>query len=64
MNPYPAALMTPAERRTELCRLLALGLIRLVGRYTREASDPDRESSLHFPLEPSGYAAPTHRRPA
>ncbi len=28
-NPLPPATMTPRERRTELCALLALGLMRL-----------------------------------
>jgi hypothetical protein len=37
-NPYPATLMSPAERRAELCRLLALGLIRLLARQSSELS--------------------------
>lgn len=31
-NPVPVAMLTPTERRRELCALLALGLIRLRNR--------------------------------
>ncbi|MBB5220105.1 hypothetical protein HNP73_000026 [Amaricoccus macauensis] len=34
-NPLPPDQMTPAERRAELCRLLALGLVRLMQRDQR-----------------------------
>ncbi len=37
-NPLPSHLMSPAERRSELCGLLALGLVRLRLRERTEAS--------------------------
>lgn len=46
-NPLPPDLMTPAERRAEICCLLALGLIRLRQRDTVQLSDGYGESSLH-----------------
>lgn len=56
MNPYPAVLMSPAERRAELCRLLAIGLVRLLARQSSELSDCNGESSLHFPGDQSAHA--------
>lgn len=38
-NPLPPDQMTAAERRTELCALLALGLVRLMQRERGEPSD-------------------------
>ena len=64
MNPLAPIHMTPAERRAELCRILALGLIRLLERQSSELSDKTGESSLHFPPDQSGHATPTHRRTA
>ena len=55
-NALPAALMSPAERRAELCRLLALGLVRLLARQSSELSDRDGESSLHSPGDQSAHA--------
>ena len=46
-NPLAPALMTPTERRAELCRLLALGLVRLRLRQSSELSADTGESSLH-----------------
>lgn len=63
-NPYPASRMTPAERRAELCRLLALGLIRLHMRDSPQVFETDGESSLHFPPDQSGHATSIHRRTA
>ena len=63
-NPLSPMLMSPAERRAELCRLLALGLVRLLVRDRDETSDPIGESSLHSPTDRSGHANPTIRRPA
>lgn len=63
-NPLSPFLMTPSERRAELCRILALGLIRLRMRQSSELSDETGESSLHFPLGQSGHATPNHRRTA
>jgi len=56
MNPYPARLMSPAERRAELCRLLARGLIRLMARQSSDLSDRTGESSLPFGAHRSGHA--------
>ena len=68
MNPLSPSLMSSGERRAELCRLLALGLIRLrarqAGGQSSELSDETGESSLHFPPDRSGHATPTDRRPA
>lgn len=63
-NPLSPSLMTPAERRAELCGLLALGLIRLRARQSSGLSDGGGESSLHFPPDQSAHATPTHRRVA
>lgn len=64
MNPLAPSLMTPAERRTELCRILALGLIRLMQRQSSQLSDPTGETSLHSLPDQSAHATPTHRRTA
>lgn len=63
-NPLRPDLMTPAERRTELCGLLALGLIRLRIREVGEVSDDTGESCLHYPPDQCRHATPTHRRTA
>lgn len=63
-NPLPPDRMTAAERRAELCRLLALGLIRLRQRDTAQLSDGFGESSLHNSSHQSVHATPTHRRTA
>ncbi len=55
-NPLSPFHMTPAERRAELCRILALGLVRLLQRQSSELSDGNGESSLHFPPDQSGHA--------
>lgn len=47
-NPRPADRLTAAERRTELCTLLALGLLRLRTRQSSELSGCNEDSSLHF----------------
>ena len=63
MNPYPAHLMSPAERRAELCRILALGLRRLQTRQSSILSDAAGESSLHSGAHQSGHETATQRRP-
>ena len=40
--------MSAAERRDELCALLAIGLIRLRLRQSSELSADDADKSLHF----------------
>jgi hypothetical protein len=42
-NPLAPSAMTPAERRTELCGLLALGLVRLRMREVSKVSDDTGE---------------------
>ena len=63
-NPLPPEKMTPAQRRAELCGLLALGLRRLHIRDAAQLSDDTGESSLHLPPDQWPRATPTHRRPA
>ena len=63
-NPLPPVQMTPAERRAELCGLLALGLVRLMQRERGEPSDDTGEIRLHYPADQCRHATPTHRRNA
>lgn len=63
-NPLPPDQMTPAERRAELCGLLALGLVRLRMREMGKVSDDTGERCLHYPLDQCRHATPTHRRNA
>ena len=63
-NPLPPEKLTPAERRAEMCGLLALGLRRLLIRDAAQLSDETGESSLHSPLDQCRHATPTHRRTA
>lgn len=58
-NPLSPALMSPMERRAEICALLALGFVRLHQRLCDEASRKSGESSLHYPGDQSGHATPT-----
>jgi hypothetical protein len=62
MNAVNPNLIWSGERRAELVRLLALGLIRLRTRQSSELSDRTAESSLHFPPDRSGHAKPQRRR--
>ena len=63
-NPLPPANMTPSERRAELCRLLAAGLVRLRMRENGQLSAEKGEFPLHKSRDQSGSAGPTHRRTA
>lgn len=63
-NPLSPDQITPADRRAELCALLARGLIRLRMRNAAQLSAHTGESSLHKPAKQSGTAEPTHRRTA
>ncbi|GHC67327.1 hypothetical protein GCM10007315_35450 [Gemmobacter tilapiae] len=63
-NPLHPELMSPAERRAELCRLLALGLVRLQMRDGGEDTDSTGEFPLHFPREQSGSRGANDWRPA
>tara|TARA_R110000751_G_scaffold47137_1_gene105605 strand:- start:2416 stop:2682 length:267 start_codon:yes stop_codon:yes gene_type:complete len=55
--------MTPEERRAELCRILASGLVRLRARDL-DKSVAESGSTLHSPPDRSGHANPTRRRDA
>lgn len=63
-NPLPPDQMIPAERRADLCGLLALGLVRLLIRDQAEVSDKIGESSLHYPVDEWRHATPIQRRNA
>lgn len=63
-NALPSHLMTPAERRRELCGLLALGLIRLRKRAVDRNNALLRDIPLHNAFNLSGHAPPTQRRTA
>jgi len=63
-NPLPTDLMTPAERRAELCGLLALGMIRLRQRGMAQHYGDTGEIRLHSPADRSVHATATHRRHA
>ena len=62
MNPYSPSLMSPAERRRDLCAILARGLIRLGPRDTAQLSLRTGESSLHASPDESGNRHAKHRR--
>jgi hypothetical protein len=53
-NPLPPDQMTPAERRAELCGLLALGLVRsaYAGRMDAKYLNILENSCLHYPRRP------------
>ena len=62
-NPLPSDRMTPTERRAELCRLLAAGILRLRARNL-DNSVAETGSTLHSPPERSGHANPSPGRDA
>ena len=62
-NPLPSARMTPAERRAEVCGLLALGLLRLRLRDL-DKSVAESGSTLHSVPDRSGHANPNPGRHA
>lgn len=64
MNPLHPSHMRPLERRAELCRILALGLVRLHARQSSGQSAGTGDSSLHSGRYPSGHATTKDRRPA
>jgi hypothetical protein len=53
--------MTARDRRAELCTLLALGLVRLHQRESRQNTDIYGESSLHNSACPSIHAVPIRK---
>lgn len=64
MNPLHPRHLKPAERRSELCRILARGVLRLKRAQSSEVSATAGESSLHFPPDRSGHATPYTERDA
>lgn len=63
-NPLPPHLMSPAERRRELCSLLALGLIRLHMRADGANNAGGGDIPLHNSSDQSGHATPTQKETA
>ena len=63
-NPLHPRHLTPAERRRELCAILARGVVRLKLRHSSEVSGDAGESSLHLPPDRSGHATRPERRDA
>lgn len=61
-NPMPADRLSAAERRAELCCLLAAGLIRLRMWEQGQHIEGTGEVPLHNSLDQSGSAGPTNRR--
>ena len=61
-NALSPDLMLPTERRAELCRLLALGVIRLRLLKEGQHSAKTGEFSLHYEGEQSGTADAIDRR--
>jgi hypothetical protein len=57
-NPLPSDHMNPAERRAEMCAILALGVVRLRARQSSQLSELAGESSLHYAPDRSGHAKP------
>ncbi|PKP71726.1 MAG: hypothetical protein CVT82_01565 [Alphaproteobacteria bacterium HGW-Alphaproteobacteria-4] len=55
-NPLPPDQMTAAERRAELCGLLALGLVRLMRRERSEPPEGAGEIRLHYPADRCRHA--------
>jgi hypothetical protein len=64
MNPLHPSHLTPMERRRELCRLLALGLVRLHMRTGAADEQKTGDIPLHNPGDQSGHANLKHRRTA
>ena len=55
-NPLPPIHMTPSERRGELVRLLALGLVRMNARQSSELFAETENSFVDLPLKQSCHA--------
>jgi len=64
MNPLDPNQMTPSERRAALCKILALGLIRLHMRNAGQVSEEDGDFPLHNPADRSGHATSTRKESA
>ena len=61
-NPLHPDKMSPAERRSELARILAGAIVRLHSAKIAQIPAETGDSSLHFPRKQSGTATPTQRR--
>ncbi len=61
MNPLHPRHLSPLERRAELCRILALGLLRLRQRNL-DTGAGSGGSGLHNPVDRSGTAASQRRQ--
>lgn len=64
MNPLHPRHMTPLERRRDLCRILALGLIRLQMRTVGGIDPLTGDIPLHNSDDQSGHATSRNRRTA
>jgi len=62
-NPLPPGKMKPSERRTELCGILALGLLRLQ-LADSQPTIKNREISLHSAPVLSVHATPSEKENA
>ena len=63
-NPLPPARMTAAERRAELCALLARGLVRLKRGGEGDAVGDPGDIRLHFPADRCRHATPAREEDA
>lgn len=61
MNPLAPGRMTPQERRAALCKLLALGLVRLHMRESGRVPVETGEFSLHSLPDQCRHATTTHK---
>lgn len=64
MNPLDPNLMTPSERRAALCKILALGLVRLHMRNAGQVSEENGDFPLHNAADRSGHATSTRKEHA
>ena len=57
-NPLHPSRLSPAERRSEVCAILARGLLRLHARTWDTVSGQTGDCSLPYPADQSGHANP------
>jgi len=63
-NPLHPDRMPAAERRAELCAILARGIVRLRLRDATHVTGDREKFGLHFRPDRSGHANPPNRRTA
>jgi hypothetical protein len=63
-NPLSPGLMSPEERRAEVCAILARGLVRLRMRQAQRQAGDNGDFPLHFSAGQSATAEPLERRTA